>query len=151
MSNKDRSKLGRLSRNKGAAFERRVAQDMRPIFGSGVKRGLAQARFGRGEAPDVDGCAPFWCETKHGKKVNLRAALKQATEAMSEANRTQDAWPIAVCKDDRQQPMVVMHWGDYLQLLEEWWPNRRTIPSRPDQPPSMQAADPDPPSNTAKT
>ncbi len=117
--------IGRLSRRKGATFERQVAKDMRPIFGAHVKRGLAQSRFGRGEAPDVDGCKPFWIETKHGKQTNPRAALKQAEDGMAAAARDGDRWPVAVCKDDRAKPFVVMPYDVFLEILEEWWHARR--------------------------
>ena len=114
------SQQGRRSRNKGASFERQVARALRPIFGDGVKRGLAQSRFGRGEAPDVDGCAPFWCETKNGIKPNLRGALQQAVDAMAVANRPGDRWPIAVCKDDRKPAVVMMRWEHFLEMIEEY-------------------------------
>lgn len=124
--------IGRLSRRKGADWERQVAKDLRPIFGEHVKRGLAQSRFGRGEAPDVDGCAPFWIETKHGKQTNPRAALQQAEDGMSAAARDGDRWPVAVCKDNQPRPgvparpFVVMRYDTFLELLEEWWQRRTT-------------------------
>lgn len=119
-----RKRGGRRSRRKGSTFERQVANDLKPIFGGGIKRGLAQSRFGAGEAPDVDGVPALWLETKHGKLVNLRAALAQATGAMAAAARPGDRWPAAVCKDDRKEPVVVMRWGDLLELLSEWHTSR---------------------------
>lgn len=116
----DRSRLGRRSRNKGKAWEQRVARDLRPTFGPGVKRGLAQSRFGRGEAPDVDGCPPLWIETKIGKQPSPRAALQQAVDAMAAAARPQDRWPCAVVKDDPRPAFVVMRYDDWKELVGEW-------------------------------
>ena len=97
-----------------------MARDLRTTFGDGIKRGLAQSRFGAGEAPDVDGVPCLWFETKHGKQVNLRAAYAQAVDAMAAAGRTKDRWPVAVCKDDRKNALVVMGWDHFLELLAEW-------------------------------
>lgn len=116
--------MGKRSRTKGRRFEQNTARALRPLYPN-AKRGLAQTRFGAGEAPDVDGCPPWWIECKHGKKPNLRAALSQAMTAMAEAGREQDQWPIAVCKDDRKEPIVVMRWADFLELVTEW---KRTSP-----------------------
>ena len=105
--------MGLLSRNKGKVWERAVAAMLRPIFGSGVKRGW-QARAGT-DAADVEGCGPFWTECKHHHRVNVQAALEQACAA-APAGR----WPVAVCKDDRRPPLVAMRLDDWLDLVREW-------------------------------
>jgi len=115
--------MGKLSRRKGASWEREVARDLRPIFGEGVKRGLAQSRFGTDEAPDVDGASPFWYECKHGKSILFQAALEQAEGGMAEAGRPQDRWPVAVCKVDHKEPLVLMRWVHFLELVAEWRTN----------------------------
>ena len=115
-----RKKIGKRSRTKGSTYERQVVRDLKSIFGDNIKRGLAQSRFGAGEAPDVDGVPCLWFEVKHGKQVNLRAAYAQAVDAMAAAGRTKDRWPVAVCKDDRKNALVVMGWDHFLELLAEW-------------------------------
>jgi hypothetical protein len=83
--------MGKLSRQKGAGWERELAIILRKLWPS-AKRGLGQARSG-GEVCDVDG-TPFWVEAKVGTKTNLKAAVKQAEAAT-------DGRPvIAVCKDN---------------------------------------------------
>lgn len=124
---------GAHSRRKGKRWEQDIAREMRPIFGEDVKRGLAQSRFGAGEAPDVDGCRPFWFEAKHGQTVLFTAALEQAVRGMAEAGRPQDRWPVAVCKVDRKEPVVIMRWEHFKELVMEWHNGReKTQPSASD-------------------
>jgi hypothetical protein len=125
--------MGKLSRDKGKRWERAVAALLRPIFGGTVKRGLAQARFGASEDADVKGVPEFWVECKHGRQVNLRAALEQArgAESVSRNGATRGTRaevfprdrlrPVACCKDDRKDPVVVMYLDDFVSLLQEWW------------------------------
>ena len=68
--------MGQLSRRKGRRYEQVLVQRFREaVPGLAVRRG-AQARGGH-EAPDVD-VPGLWVEAKHGRCVNLRAALAQA-------------------------------------------------------------------------
>src|SRR5262245_56734417 len=84
-----------------------------------VRRGF-QARSGE-EAPDVD-VPGWWPECKHHRRVNVPAALAQAVAA-APADRT----PVAICKHDREPPLVALHLTDLLPLLgrspalEPWW------------------------------
>ena len=98
-------------RRKGHDFERVTASKLRVIFPD-ARRGL-QYQDGA-QCSDVVG-TPFHIECKCGKKPNVRAALRQALEDCGRAK-----WIACVIKDDRQEPMVVMPWGDWLELVEEW-------------------------------
>ena len=89
---------GASSRTKGHNFERWWARQMRPHFPD-ARRGL-QYRDGN-EAPDVI-AGPFLFECKRGKKTNPKAALKQATECQ----KAKGFYPIAVTKDDFEEPIV---------------------------------------------
>ena len=104
-----KSLSGRGCRIKGHAFERAVAKIFREIYGEEVRRGY-QTRSGA-EAPDVDG-TPFWIECKRGKRTNPKAALRQALEAKDERP------PIAICKDDRQDIVVMLLLDDFLDILK---------------------------------
>lgn len=107
MDTAEASKRGRRSRRKGKVWERELVHELRPVFGDGVKRGF-QSRCGR-DGCDVEG-TPYWVEAKHGKLVNLRAALRQAIEAT-------DGRPVVVvAKDDRTEPVVAMRLADWLQM-----------------------------------
>lgn len=102
---------GAASRRKGHNFEREIARDLRKIFGEDVGRGI-QTRTGTREVPDVDG-TPWFIECKCGKQTNIKAALRQAAEA------TEGRPPVAICKDDRTEPVVAMRYSDWLILIQE--------------------------------
>lgn len=71
--------MGKASRDKGASFERRVANDLKAL-GVDARRGLGQSRAG-GEVPDVD-VAGWWIECKHHKDPpSMGAVLRQAEDA----------------------------------------------------------------------
>jgi len=111
---------GARSRRKGAHFERKMVRAFRDALGDvSVRRGF-QARSGT-EAPDVD-VPGWWPECKHHRRVNVVAALAQAAVA-APPGRT----PVAICKHDREPPLVALHLADLLALLgrapgtEPWW------------------------------
>lgn len=103
-------------RTKGHNFERWVANRLRAVFnGRTIQRGL-QTRHGNGETvPDVE-CPVFWVECKVGARPSPRAALAQA---MRDAAKGRS--PVAIIKDDRQKPFVVMDFEDWLELTQSWW------------------------------
>ena len=111
--------MGALSRRKGAQWERELVHRFAGVFGAeNVRRGL-QFRDGA-ECADV--IAPsLWIEAKVGKLTNPRAALRQATEA----SEGKGLWPVAVCKDDRDEPFIAMTLEDFLDLTREWWALRK--------------------------
>jgi hypothetical protein len=104
--------MGSMEREKGASFERDVANEFKEVFPS-ARRGLGQARDA-GEVADVAEVGPFWPECKHHKKTNARAALAQAVKASKKSGRI----PIAVCKDNFAEPTVTMRFSDFLALLK---------------------------------
>lgn len=110
--------MGLLSRRKGAAWERALVHRFAEVFGGDrVRRGL-QYRDGT-DCPDV--LTPcFWVEAKCGEQTNPRAALAQALDDAA----GKGLWPVAVCKDDYQEPFVVMTLEDFLELSREWWSTR---------------------------
>jgi len=104
--------MGLYSRNKGKRWEREVARLMREIFGNSVHRGW-QARSPE-DACDVDG-TPFWIECKVGRKTNIKAALSQSLNTAKKGR-----CPVAICKDDMQEPTATMFLYDWLDLVKEW-------------------------------
>jgi hypothetical protein len=105
--------MGARSRRKGHSWEREVVRRLRAVFGDQVRRGL-QYRSGE-EQPDV--IAPrLWIECKAGKKTNPRAALRQAQQDAQDDRR-----PVAVCKDDRQEPFVIMSLDTFVELADGWY------------------------------
>jgi PHD/YefM family antitoxin component YafN of YafNO toxin-antitoxin module len=101
--------MGKLSREKGKAFERAVAKVLRPLFGSRIRRGF-QTRSGRDES-DVEG-TPWWIECKHERCVNVRKAMAQAQLAT-------DGRPVVViAKDNNAPPFICMSLDAWVQLIE---------------------------------
>lgn len=108
--------MGRAQREKGKRWEREVARLYREAVGAGKRTGWHQSHGL--EVADVS--VPLtigrwkgvWNECKHGKKVNHRAALAQALEVCPPSQL-----PVAVCKDDRTEAVVVLRLADWLELL----------------------------------
>lgn len=101
------------SRRKGVEFERQVRRCLEEVFGEKlVRRGFKPL----GAHATADVLAPgVWVECKAQRRTNPRAALRQATGA-----RTEGRWAVAVCKDDRKAPLVMMTFEEFVALLREW-------------------------------
>ena len=110
--------MGRLSRTKGASFEREVAAAFRAAGFTDARRGLSQTRDGS-EVPDVEGVPELWIECKHRIHCNVQAALKQAEWAMLLNSRC--SWrnlaAVTVTKDNRAEPIASLYLRNFLELL----------------------------------
>jgi hypothetical protein len=100
--------MGRLSREKGKAAERRVARAYRQAVGAG-QRGL-QARGP--ESADV-GALCFWNEVKDRKAVACRAAWEQARD-----EAPADMTPVAVTHLPQREWLVTLGLEDWLAVLQ---------------------------------
>ncbi len=108
---------GASSRRKGADWERALVHRFRDAMPDAlIRRGL-QYRSGE-EVPDVE-VPCFWVESKAHRRTNVREAMRQAVETCPPGR-----WPLAVCKDDGQPPLVTMQLDDFLELVREWWEAR---------------------------
>ena len=111
--------MGKKSRDKGAAFERTVAQWFTKALGVEHRRGLNQWRNGNevADVEPVEGGGAFWIEAKKSKaQPRIAAALKQAEAAMKD----RPMMPVAVTMMDRERPIVSMYADDFLDMLKEW-------------------------------
>ncbi len=99
---------GKRSRTKGHNFERLVATLFKQI-GFEARRGL-QYRDGE-DAPDVVGVENYWIECKRGKRVAIKRAMTQASEACGGKE------PIVVSKEDRSPIYVTMRFEAFAELL----------------------------------
>lgn len=106
-----RSARGRRCRRKGKRWEQEVALEFRHLYGDKVKRGW-QAREGN-DAPDVEGVPGWWVEAKHHARVPMRAAFAQAAEAAEGSGLK----PVVIAKDSGQEPLAVLRFADFLELL----------------------------------
>lgn len=102
------------SHRKGVEFGRQVRRRLAGIFGAHLVRRVQQTP-GATAVPDV--IAPgLVVECKSAKRNCMKPALEQAVrEALGRRG-----WPVAVCKQDRQQPTVTLRLEDFLALLREW-------------------------------
>jgi len=106
--------MGKLSRTKGASFERTVAEAFRVAGFADARRGLSQTRNGA-EVPDVQGVDGLWLECKHRIRVNVREALEQAEVS---ARLSGDPWiPVAVTKENRTRVAATLWFSDFLAFL----------------------------------
>lgn len=118
--------MGKLSRDKGAAWEREVARRLGEATpGAEVKRGIGQSRGGGREVADV--VHPlFHVECKVGARPPLLPALEQA-----ERDAAPGKHPVAVCRVNRgpgrPKPLdvVVMGLDDWLEVVGLLWRNQR--------------------------
>lgn len=106
--------MGKLSRRKGQTFERWFAKYLRERLGVDAKRGF-QSRGGGKEQADVVGVPGIHFELKHGICPNPRAALNQAEE-----DSELGSIPVAVIKDNRCAPFVVMRLDGFMEFLSAW-------------------------------
>jgi hypothetical protein len=110
--------MGKLSRTKGASFERTIANELRDALRlprEAARRGL-QSRGGGAEVPDVevDGL-PLHFETKHSGSISPAAALRQA--ARDSLTRGIPLLPVVILKRDRVAPVVFMYGADFAVFM----------------------------------
>ncbi len=106
--------MGKMSREKGARFEREIAMELREIFGNESRRGF-QYRDGT-EVGDVLNPV-FFIECKRHKRCNVKAALRQAFDNCNDKTK----YPIAITRDDNERAIVTMDLDDFKDLVGEWW------------------------------
>jgi|TARA_Y100000590_G_scaffold438109_1_gene560518 hypothetical protein len=82
--------------------------------GCEAKRGL-QTQGGAEDVPDVQ-AGPLHIECKVGARPPVRRALNTAVSTCPKGRI-----PLAVIKEDRKQPYVVMMLDDFEDFLKEWW------------------------------
>jgi hypothetical protein len=95
--------MGKMQRNKGAAFERAVANDL------GIKRKIGQSRDG---GNDLD-LPPYTIECKRYAKFQIkRAWMQQALDACTDDRPV----PVLVVRGDHDEAFVVMRFTDWKAL-----------------------------------
>mgnify|MGYP003152027700 CR=1 FL=1 len=100
--------MGRHSRTKGVAWERKVASILRE-HGFDAKRTFGQYRKGD-EDPDV--VTPnLWVECKRGKSIAYEKAIDQAIGDSEGSGLI----PIVICKKDHKEPLVILRLSDFLE------------------------------------
>lgn len=101
--------MGKASRDKGARFEREIANDLTDRWGVSIKRNIGQARDG-GDDITVD---PFRIECKRRAKIAGYDFIEQATAATDEGQI-----PVVVMRADGKKPLVLMRYDDWCMLAQ---------------------------------
>lgn len=109
--------MGKLSRNKGAEFERRVAKVLKQIWPE-ARRGVGQYQSS-GNGADVEG-TDYWVECKKGARPNIQGAFKQALAAKD------DRPVLVVSMKDRDRPLYTMDEETFLKLVKRVAQNDRS-------------------------
>lgn len=108
--------MGKLSRTKGASYERTLAVRLQPLYPK-ARRGIGQARSAK-EVSDVEG-TPFWVEAKHKKCPNIWAALQQAKDATDGRPTLVIARRNQAAPGDGAPELAAMYLADFIALLTE--------------------------------
>ncbi len=96
--------MSKLSRTKGAAFEREIANALKPIWPNARRGGHDQA--GPHGRPDVDG-SPYWIECKRYARVLRSTVLGAFQQADAAAKRAGDPRPVlVVTRADKERAVV---------------------------------------------
>lgn len=99
---------GLHSRNKGAQFERDIANELTALLGKKINRKLGQARD---SGNDID-VPPFRLELKRYAKIGVYGWLKQCIASC----RPGDV-PVVVARADDEKAIAIMQFEDFKTLL----------------------------------
>lgn len=106
---------GKMSRDKGANFERMLAGIFRDKYGYDAER-TAQHCGKNGDAPDVRGLRGIHIEAKAVEKLNIQNAMKQAIDDSAGTGNI----PVVIHKKNYKGILVTMRLDDFMQLYREW-------------------------------
>lgn len=112
----ERSDRGRINRNKGVLFERRIANTFKQIFPK-ARRMFGQARDGD-ESPDVGG-TPYWIECAKGSTNAIHDKLRQGLAASKTCPQAEYVnKPVVVVSQHggTGEEMATMRLSDFLDL-----------------------------------
>lgn len=109
--------MSKSQREKGKRWEREVTNLYRDAIGVGKRTGWHQSHGL--DVADVSVPLPLfdwagiWNECKHHRRVPMRRAMEQALEDCVDGQL-----PVAVCKDNRKEALLLMRFSDWLKLLQ---------------------------------
>lgn len=108
--------LGKMQRDKGARFERLIANLFKD-WGYNAFR-TAQYEGKSGNAADVEGVPGLHIECKHVEKMHLYEWMAQADRDNKASKHPQI--PVVIHKANNKPILVSMHIEDFIQLYKEW-------------------------------
>lgn len=101
--------MSKLSRQRGASYEREVANEIFDLLGIRIRRNLKQYQVS--EEGDLI-LGQYLIECKRRRKIAVHEFMEQADKAC-EPGQT----PIVVMRGDGKRSLAVMHFNDLLKLL----------------------------------
>lgn len=101
--------MGKMQRNKGAQYEREIANDLAATFLRPIKRKLGQARD---SGNDID-LPPFRIECKRYASIAVYTWLEQCVAACG----LRDI-PVVVARADSKESIVVLRFCDFKKLAD---------------------------------
>lgn len=101
--------MGKMQRNKGAAYEREICKKLAEATGREVKRNIGQARDGGTDIPFGN----FRIEAKRRRTLGtIEKWLKQSKDACPK-----DELPAVVARSDGGESMVILSLDTFLLLV----------------------------------
>jgi len=98
------------ARQKGHQWERDVANDLKKVDPE-ARRNVSESQQG---GLDICTTLPWSIQCKSwANEKNCLKALEQANE-----HKTKDSMPVALVKVNRQKPIAVLYYDDYLSLVK---------------------------------
>lgn len=107
--------MGKMSRDKGARFERKLAEIFRE-HGYPARRTCQRAGKGT-DCPDVSGLPGIHVEAKHCERMQLYDWMAQAVRD-SDANISNNV-PAVFHKANKRDTLVTMRLDDWMKLFDE--------------------------------
>lgn len=108
--------MGRMEREKGARFEREIA-DVFKQWGFGAYR-TAQFRGNTGRCSDIEGVPDLHIECKHQERMCLYNWMKQAISDNRASERA--LIPVVIHKANKKPVLISMELKDFLRIFSEW-------------------------------
>lgn len=106
--------MGKMSRDKGARFERQIASYFREYGYENAHR-TAQFCGKTGQAADVEGIPGIHIECKHCERMTLYDWIDQAVRDTKD-----DSKPVVIHKANNKPILVTMRLDDWFELYREW-------------------------------
>ena len=106
--------MGKMSREKGARFERTLANILKER-GYDAQRS-AQHCGNTGDAPDVRGLPGLWLEAKAQERIQIRPWYEQAKRDAEAAKKGEI--PVVIHKINRGEILATLSFEDFLTLYE---------------------------------
>lgn len=105
--------VSKAQRNKGAGFEREIANDLTESWGKKIQRNIGQARDG---GDDIT-VKPFRIECKRRKGISVYKWLEQCIDSMLPYHIGVTLQvPIVIARADQKEAIVIMRYEDWKRM-----------------------------------